>query len=94
MENKYYIVCGDRSGVFFGQIASRNGLEVELRNARKLWCCDGAFSVKELAVEELAVEGVTNPSICRFTAVVPEIVITDAIQILLCSDKAAFAMLG
>lgn len=89
MENKYYIVCEDRSGVFFGQIASRNGPEVELRNARKLWCCDGAFSV-----EELAVEGVTNPSICKFTAVVPEIVITDAIQILLCSDKAAFAMLG
>ena len=89
MENKYWIVCGDRSGVFFGQIASRNGPEVELRNARKLWCCDGAFSV-----EELAVEGVTNPSICKFTVVVPEIVITDAIQILLCSDKADFAMLG
>lgn len=87
MENKYYIVCGYRSGVFFGQIASRNGPEVELRNARKLRCCN-------LAVEELAVEGVTNPSICKFTAVVPEIVITDAIQILLCSDKAAFAMLG
>lgn len=89
MENKYYIVCGARSGVFFGQIASRNGPEVELRNARKLCCFYGAFSV-----EELAVEGVMNPSICEFTVVVPEIVITDAIQILLCSDKAAFAMLA
>ena len=88
MENKYYIVRGDRSGVFFGQIASRNGQEVELRNARKLWCCNGAFSV-----EGLAVDGVTNSNSCKFTVVVPEIVITDAIQILLCSDKAAFAML-
>lgn len=29
MENKYYIIRGDRSGVFFGQIAGRNGKEVE-----------------------------------------------------------------
>lgn len=37
MENKYYIIRGDRSGVFFGQIAGRTGRqEVELRNVRKL----------------------------------------------------------
>ena len=29
MKNKYYVIRGDRSGVFFGQIASRNGQEVE-----------------------------------------------------------------
>ena len=34
MENKYYIVRGDRSGVFFGQIAGRNGREVELAYCR------------------------------------------------------------
>lgn len=84
MENKYYIIRGDRSGVFFGQIAGRNGQEVELRNVRKLWYWDGAC-----AVEQLAVDGVTNPSSCKFTVVVPEMVVTDAIQILPCSDKAA-----
>ena len=84
MENKYYIIRGDRSGVFFGQIAGRNGQEVELRNVRKLWYWDGAC-----AVEQLAVDGVTNPSDCKFTVVVPEMVVTDAIQILPCSDKAA-----
>lgn len=84
MDNKYYIIRGDRSGVFFGQIAGRNGLEVELRNVRKLWYWVGAC-----AVEQLAVDGVTNPRICNFTVVVPEMVITDAIQILPCSDKAA-----
>ena len=84
MENKYYIIRGDRSGVFFGQIAGRNGQEVELRNVRKLWYWDGAC-----AVEQLAVDGVTNPSDCKFTVVVPEMVVTDATQILLCSDKAA-----
>lgn len=83
MENKYYIIRGDRSGVFFGQIAGRNGQEVDLRDVRKLWYWDGAC-----AVEQLAVNGVTNPSSCKFTVVVPEMVITDAIQILPCSDKA------
>ena len=84
MENKYYIIRGDRSGVFFGQIAGRNGREVELRNVRKLWYWDGAC-----AVEQLAVDGATNPSNCKFTVVVPEMVVTDAIQSLPCSDKAA-----
>lgn len=42
MENKHYIIRGDRSGVFFGQIAGRNGQEVELRNVRKLWYWEGA----------------------------------------------------
>lgn len=83
MENKYYIIRGDRSGVFFGQIAGRNGREVELRNVRKLWYWDGAC-----AVEQLAVDGVTNLSNCKFTVVVPGMVVTDAIQILPCSDKA------
>lgn len=86
MENKeqYYIIRGDRSGVFFGQIANRNGQEVELRNVRKLWYWDGAC-----AVEQLAIDGVTRPSECKFTVVVPEMIVTDAIQILPCSDKVA-----
>ena len=65
--DKYYIVRGDRSGVFFGQIAGRNGQEVELRNVRKLWYWDGAC-----AVEQLAVDGVTAPANCKFTVVDPE----------------------
>lgn len=84
MDSKYYIIRGTKSGVFFGQITSGSGQEVELRNVRKLWYWDGAC-----AVEQLAVDGVTNPSGCRFTVVVPEMVVTDAIQIIPCSDKAA-----
>ena len=29
MKNKYYLIRGDWSGVFFGQITGRNGQEVE-----------------------------------------------------------------
>lgn len=83
MENKYYIVRGDRSGVFFGQIADRNGREVRLQNVRKIWYWDGAC-----AVEQISVDGTTNPDRCNITVTVPEMVITDAIQIIPCSDKA------
>ncbi len=83
MENNYYIIRGYQSGVFFGKIVGRNGQEVKLQDVRKLWYWEGAC-----AVEQLAVDGVTSPGDCKFTVVVPEMVITDAIQILLCSDKA------
>ena len=89
MDNKYYIIRGDRSGVFFGQIAGWNGQEMALRNVRKLWWWDGAC-----AVEQLAVDGVTNPRGCKFTVVVPEMVITDAIQLIPCSDKATKVLSG
>ena len=83
MENKYYIIRGDRSGVFFGQIADRNGQEVKLQNVQKLWKWNGSCSV-----EQLAVDGVVSPDGCKFTVVVQEMVVTDAIQIIPCSDKA------
>jgi hypothetical protein len=87
--DQYYIVRGDRSGVFFGQVTARNGQEVELRNVRKLWYWDGAC-----AVEQLAADGVTAPANCKFTVVVPEMTITDAIQIVPCSGGAVKVLSG
>ena len=89
MDNQYYIVRGDRSGVFFGQVTAQKGQEVELRNVRKLWYWDGACAVKQLAVD-----GVTAPANCKFTVVVPEMTITDAIQIVPCSERAVKALSG
>ena len=81
--SEYYIVRGDRSGVFFGKIAERNGSEVRMQNVRKLWYWDGAC-----AVEQLAIDGVKKPSGCMFTVTVEGMTITDAIQIIPCSGKA------
>ena len=84
-ENKnYVIVRGDCSGVFFGELKERSGQEVELRNARKLWCWDGAA-----AVEQIAKDGVKNPGACKFTVSVESMIITDAIQIIPCTNDAA-----
>ena len=85
MENKnYVIVRGDHSGVFFGELKERSGQEVELLNARKLWYWDGAA-----AVEPIAKDGVKNPGACKFTVSVESMIITDAIQILPCTNDAA-----
>lgn len=88
-EQKFYIVRGDHSGVFFGQIAERTGKEVKLSNARCLWYWDGAASVIQLAAE-----GVTKPGNCKFTMTVPELEITDAIELIPCTDKAVACIKG
>lgn len=89
MDNKYYIVRGQSSGVFFGQVRERNGQEVVLVNVRKLWYWDGAC-----AVEQLARDGVSQPRNCKFTVTVAEMTITDAIQIIPCTDAAQKSISG
>lgn len=81
--NMKVIVRGDRSGVFFGTLAAKEGQEVKLENCRRLWYWDGAASLSQLAKE-----GVTRPNNCKFTVTVNEIIITDAIEIILCTDEA------
>ena len=80
---KKVIVRGDRSGVFFGTLAAKDGQEVKLEKCRRLWYWDGAASISQLAVD-----GTTNPSGCKFTVTVDEIEILDAIEIIPCTDKA------
>ena len=89
MDNKYYIVRGQSSGVFFGQVRERNGQEVTLGNVRKLWYWDGAC-----AVEQLARDGVSLPRNCNFTVTVEEMTITDAIQLIPCTDAAQKSISG
>ena len=83
MEDKYYIIRCDRAGVFFAQIKSRNGTEAELVNCRRLWYWSGAASISQLAIE-----GVKYPNDCKFTVVVPEMIVTGVIEIIPCSDMA------
>lgn len=89
MEQQYYIVRGDRSGVFFGEIEERNGREVTIRNARRLWYWDGAASLSQLALD-----GTTAPRNCKFTVTVPSLTVLDAIEILPCTDKAKESIEG
>ena len=80
---KKVIVRGDRSGVFFGTLKEKDGQEVVLAECRRLWYWDGAASISQLAVD-----GTTNPAECKFTVVVDEIAILDAIEIIPCTENA------
>jgi hypothetical protein len=77
------IVRGDRSGVFFGTLAEKEGQEVVLANCRRLWYWDGAASLSQLAKE-----GVKVPENCKFTVSVESIGILDAIEVIPCTAEA------
>jgi uncharacterized protein DUF6948 len=80
---KYVIVRTYSAGVFAGELKSRKGQEVELKNARRLWYWSGAASLSQLANE-----GVKNPGNCKFPATVKSVILTQAIEILPLSAKA------
>ncbi|MGM9684187.1 MAG: DUF6948 domain-containing protein [Eubacteriales bacterium] len=83
MIGKKVIIRGTNSGVFFGTILEKNGTEVRLRDCRRLWYWEGAASISQIALE-----GVKTPDRCKFTVSVPDIIITDVIEIIPCTDDA------
>lgn len=89
MLNKKVIVRGDRSGVFFGTLAKKEGTEVTLTACRRLWYWEGAGSISQLSVD-----GTVRPENCKFTVTVGEILIMDAIEIIPCTDKAIASIEG
>lgn len=88
MAGKHIVRC-ESSGVFAGEIVSREGREVRIKDARRLWYWSGAASLSQLAMK-----GVKNPRECKFPAEVPELIVLDAIEILPMSDAAAASVAG
>jgi hypothetical protein len=80
---QYVIVRTYSAGVFAGEIVSKDGKEVEMKNARRLWYWDGAASLSELAVR-----GVSKPRNCKFPTAVPTVYLTEAIEILQFTKEA------
>ena len=81
--NKRVIVRADKAGVFYGTLSAKNGSELTLTNARKLYYWSGAKSV-----EDLANQGVKNPHNCQFTEYVKEIELNCYIQFSPCTEEA------
>lgn len=86
---KKVIVRTNRAGVFFGTLVEADKTSAALSDVRKLWYWDGAC-----AVEELAVNGTIKPKECKFTLVVDEMIVSDYIQIIPCSEKAIKSLEG
>lgn len=83
METNKVIVRSDRAGVFYGEIVSRTGSEVEMKNCRRLWYWNGAASLSQLATE-----GVKHPKDCKFTVTVEQATILGVIEIIPCTKEA------
>ena len=83
-QSDWYIIRTYSAGVHFGNIVRREGKEVELTNARRIWSWAGAASLSQLAVD-----GVSKPTECKFSVRVNSIVLTEAIEVIQCSEKAA-----
>ena len=80
---KYVIARTYSAGVFAGYMKSKNGKEVELVNARRLWYWSGAASLSQLAME-----GVKNINKCKFPCEVDEVILTEVIEIIPCTEEA------
>jgi hypothetical protein len=79
----YMIVRTYSAGVFAGWVKKRNGTEAILVNARRIWKWSGAAELGELATR-----GTSRPQDCKFPAPVPEVHLTQVIELTPITDKA------
>jgi hypothetical protein len=86
---KYVIVRTYSAGVFAGYLESRNGQEVVMRNARRIWYWEGAASLSQLSVD-----GTSCPDKCKFPCEVDRVELLQAIEILDCTEKAKKSIQG
>lgn len=86
---KYCIVRTYSAGVFAGYLEKREGKEAVIRKVRRIWYWDGACSLSQLAKD-----GTANPGKCKFAVEVDKIEVTEAIEIIECTDKAMKSIQG
>jgi len=80
---EYKLVRTYSAGVFAGYIEKKEGMEVTLRNARRIWYWDGAASLSQLAMD-----GTSKPQNCKFPKEVDRVVLTQVVEILDVTKKA------
>ena len=85
----YVIIRTYSAGVFAGYLKSRQGKEVTLVRARRLWYWKGAASLSQLAME-----GVKDPSACKFPCEVSQIELTETIEVLSVTKQAQTCIEG
>jgi hypothetical protein len=82
----YVIVRTYSAGAWAGVLVSRDGKEVELTEARRLWRWEGAASLSQMALT-----GPTKSAGCKFPAPV-NVILTEAIEIMPATDTARAAI--
>jgi len=80
---EYCMVRTYSAGVFAGYVESREGKEIVLRKARRIWYWSGAASLSQLATD-----GTSEPEHCKFPCEVDKVTLTEAIEIIPMTAKA------
>lgn len=80
---EYCMVRSKSAGVFAGYLESRDGKEVVLRNARRIWYWSGAASLSELARR-----GTSDKANCKFPCAVDKVTLLEAIEIIPITEEA------
>lgn len=82
INKNHYIVRGEASGVYFGEIAKRDGQEVTMYKVRNIWRWRGANSLIDIA------NGADiNNDFTRITPVCEEIILIDVCEIIPISEE-------
>ena len=74
---KYVMARTYSAGVFAGYLESREGREVVLRDARRIWYWEGAASLSQLATE-----GTKKPMECKFPCTVDRVELLETVEII------------
>jgi ferredoxin-fold anticodon binding domain-containing protein len=79
---QHVVVRTYSAGVHIGTLTERESKEVVLSNARRLWKWSGAFTLSEVAINGI------NSKNSRMSITVPEILISEVIEVIPTSKKA------
>ena len=71
------------AGVHYGYLAKKEGKEVLLKNARRIWSWTGA-----MCLSDLSQSGTISPKTCKIAQEVSEITLTEAIEVIPITEKA------
>lgn len=71
------------AGVHYGILDGRQGAEVRLKDTRRIWYWNKAFTLSKLATDGLDAKS------SKLSVTIPEIVLTEAIEIIPVTEKAA-----
>lgn len=77
------IVRTNTAGVHYGTLQNQDGTLVELTDTRRIWYWEGAFTLSALALN-----GPDAPEKCKFSVTIPSIILTEAVEIIPCSEAA------
>jgi len=88
-DSDYVLIRGNRSGVFFGNLITKDGQEVLIGNVIRIYFWDGANTLSELSAH-----GTCKPDECKFLAPIDRITVLDAIEIIPCTQKAVDSIKG